>query len=410
MHYALDTSSPTEIRASITAGAAEVDDAISRFGGNARLLLADRLAREVMEKENIDPVSHPMYEGGDIKPGEEYSFTARLAVLPPIDLPDCSSLEVRLPEPGLEQEELRGVYMALLRQFAEVEEVTDGRPAKAGDIAVVDIEALAGGEEVPGMQGKDLPVRLDDSGGRLSEVRALAAGLRVGEAASGSMTCPEEFPEASFRGKEISLKVTLKALRSEKLPTLDEEFAGKLGFGSLKEMEKKVLTDAMGRKMALIKARAGEELLSGLLDKADFPVPEPVRELFVRDEVMAGRDVMLRQGVPQEEIGRRVQAALPDIRARAERHARAHCFLLALASREGLRVPEEEMDDVIARMAGKDRDPAELRKALEENGTFSDVHERLLAARAMEFLYSHAKKTVVDREGKPVQPPTPAEQ
>ncbi len=405
MHYVLDTSSPTEIRASISASAAEVDDAIRRFKEDARLLLADRLAREVMEKENIDPVSHPMYEGGDLKPGSSYDFTARLAVLPPIDLPDCSALEVRLPEPGLEQDELRGVYMAMLRQFATVEEVGDGRAAKTGDIAVVDIEALAGGEEVPGMQGRDLPVRLDDSGGRLKDVRALAEGLRVGESASGTMACPEEFPVESFRGKEISLKVTLKELRCEKLPTLDEDFAKKLGFSSLQEMEKKVLSDAMGRKMAVIKARAGEELLNGLLDKTDFPVPEPVRELFVRDEVIAGRDVMLRRGVPQEEIGRRVDAALPDIRARAERHARAHCFLLALASREGLQVPEKEMDDVIARMAGKDRDPAELRKAMEKNGTFSDVHERLLAARAMEFLYSHARKIVVDKNGEPVQPP-----
>ncbi len=405
MHYALDTSSPTEIRASISASAAEVDEAIRESGQDARLLLADRLAREVMEKEDISPVSHPMYEGGDLKPGSAYDFTARLAVLPPIELPDCSSLEVRLPEPGLEQEELRGVYLAMLRQFATVEEVSDGRPAKSGDIAVVDIEALAGGEKVPGMQGSDLPVRLDDSGGRLKEVRALAEGLRVGETANGTMSCSEEFPVESYRGKEVSLKVTLKELRCEKLPTLDEGFAKKLGFGSLRELETKVLKDAMGSKMAFIKARAGEELLNGILDKTDFPVPEPVRELFVRDEVLGGRDAMLRQGVPQEEISRRINAALPDIRVRADRHARAHCFLLALASREGLQVPEKEMEDVIARMAGKDRDPAELRKAMEKNGTFSDVHERLLAARAMEFLYSHAKKIVVDRNGDPVQPP-----
>ena len=50
MHYALDTSSPTEIRASISACAAEVDEAIRDFGEDARLLLADRLVREVMER------------------------------------------------------------------------------------------------------------------------------------------------------------------------------------------------------------------------------------------------------------------------------------------------------------------------------------------------------------------------
>ncbi len=410
MQYTLDTSTPAEVRAMITASAEEVDAAIRDFKDNARLFLADKLVGDVMEKETITPVSHPMYEGGDLVPGAAYQFTARLAVLPPIDLPDCASLEVRLPEPGLEQEELRGVYLAMLRQYATVEEVTDGRAAKTGDIAVVDIQATCGGEEVPGMQGSALQIHLDNSGGRLQDVRALAEGLHVGETASGVMTCPEDFPEKAYRGKPIDLKVSLKALRSETLPELDAAFAKKLGFGSLQELEKKVLSDAMGAKIATIKAKAGEALLNAMLEKTAFPVPEPVRALFERDEVLEGRDAMLHQGMSREEITSRINAALPDIRLRAERHARAHCFLLALAVREGLQVPEEELDDVIARMAGKDHDPAELRRIMEKNGTLSDVHERLLAARAMEYMYSKARKVVVDRDGNPVEAPQPAVQ
>ena len=406
MQYAIDRSSPTEIRAQISASPAEVDAAIGTFKENARLMLADKLTLEVMEKESITPVSHPMYEGGDLSAGVPYAFTARLAILPPIDLPDLATLEVRLPEPGLEKEELHGVFLAMLRHFATVEDVKDGRASKNGDIVQVDIEAESKGKQVPGMQAKDLTVHLDNSGGRLKEVRALAEGLHIGESAHGAMTCPEDFPEAEFRGAQINLTVTLKGLRCEKLPTLNEEFAKKLGFDTLKDLEKKVLTDAMSAKIASIKGRAGEELLGALLDKANFPVPEPVRALFERNEVLEGRDFMLRQGLPQEEITKRINAALPDIRAKAGRHARAHCFLLALAQRDGLQVTEKEIDEVITRMAGKDRDPAELRKAMEKNGTFSDLHERLLAARAMDYMYSKAKKIVVDRDGKPVKAPS----
>ena len=164
----------------------------------------------------------------------------------------------------------------------------------------------------------------------------------------------------------------------------------------------------MARKIAAIKARAGETLLNGLLDKTDFPLPEPVRALFVRNELLEARDIMLRQGLQREEITARLQDMRQGLETQAERHARAHCYLLALAFRENLQVPEKELEDVLEKMAGKDGSPAELRKAMEKNGALSDVQERLLAARAMEFLYSHTRKVVVDREGKPVQAPQKA--
>ncbi|MBP3730740.1 MAG: trigger factor [Mailhella sp.] len=407
MQYVLDKSMPTEVRVKIRADAAEVDEAIRDYKENARVLLADKLVAQLLEREKINPVSRPMYEGDELKPGQSYEFTARLAVLPLINLPDYASLEVRLPEPGLEPEELRGVFLSLLRHFADVREVTDGRKATAGDIAVVDIEAAADGVDVPEMHAHDLRVHLDEKG-RLKDVSVVVMGLSTGETGNGTIVCPDDFPRESLRGKRISLKITLNKLFSEQLPTLDAEFAKKIGFDTLDALEKKVLSDAMGNKIAAIKTMAGEKLLNDLLDKTDFPLPEPVRALFIRNEFLEARDIMLRAGMQREQITARLQEQRTAMEAQAERHARAHCYLLALAFRENLQVPEKELEKAIAQMAGKNGNPAELRKNMEKNGTLSDVQERLLTVRAMEFLYSHVHKVVVDRNGNPVEAPQKA--
>ncbi len=393
MHYTLDRSQPGELRAAIRLDAGEVDAALAEYGTDARVMLADRAAADVLAAERISSPGHPMYEGGDLQPGREYDFTARFSLLPTLAPFDCSSMEVSMPEPVLGEGELRGIFLGILRRNGTIAEITDGSPAAQGDIAVVDIDAAADGNDVPGMTARDLRLRLDEeSGPRLAAVRALVTGLRAGETADGAMPCPMDFPDEALRGKSIGLRVTLKSLLRETLPALDDAFAAKLGFDSLKDLEKKALDDALAARSVQIRAHAAEELLSLILRTQDFPLPEPMRVFYVRSALGEAGQQLLRQGVPQERIPARLEALRADLEGRAARNARVHCLLLAVARDRNITVPEEETDKVLQGMAGPQGNVAELRFAMEKNGGLKDIRERLLAVRAMDSLFEGARK------------------
>ena len=393
MHYTLDRSQPGEIKAAITLDAAEVDAAIGKYKENARIMLADKAAEDVLAREQIASPGRPMYEGGDLQQGAAYAFTARFALLPAIAPADYSALEVRMEEPAVSQDELRNVFLGLLRRNGVISEVEDGRPAEGGDIAIVDIDASVDGMDVPGMTARDLRLRLDESSGeRLAAVRSIVLGMRAGETGTGAMSCPKDFPEEAFREQRVDLRVTLKSLLREKLPTLDDAFAKRLGFDSLQALEKKALADATDAKAMQIRARAAEDVLARLMQDQKFPLPEPMRVLYVNNELGAAAQELRRQGAAQEEIPARLEAARPAIESRAAWNARVHCYLLAVARDQKLEVPEDEVSRALAGMAGPDGNVAELRFAMERNGGLKELRERMLAVRAMDFIFQRVRK------------------
>ena len=112
MQYTLDRSSPVELSISIQAESIEVDAAFRKDPNDPRKTLADTLLSSILEKEHIDPISSPAYEGPELIPGNAYSFSVRFSVLPPIDIPEFSTLEIRVPRPDMEPEELRQLFWA----------------------------------------------------------------------------------------------------------------------------------------------------------------------------------------------------------------------------------------------------------------------------------------------------------
>ena len=97
-----------------------------------------------------------------------------------------------------------------------------------------------------------------------------------------------------------------------------------------------------------------------------------------------------------------------DMHRNAREQARSHVFLLALAEREHIRVSEQDMQSEIERMARNMKsDPAAVRERLDGSGLADDVRERILAAKALTYLYNKAHKVVVDESGNVVPPPVP---
>ena len=76
--------------------------------------------------------------------------------------------------------------------------------------------------------------------------------------------------------------------------------------------------------------------------------------------------------------------------------ARTELFLLAVAGKEGLAVSPQEIDAVLKRYSDQTgQNFFELKRHYEENGLVIPLKDRILADKAMEFIYSKAQVTEV---------------
>jgi trigger factor len=232
----------------------------------------------------LQPTEQPAYayelpEADDAS----WTFTAEFPVQPKPEPADWSVLEVPKLEVEVPAEAVDEQLEELRRVAAEIVPI-EGRPAQAGDVAVVDI--------VTGDQAqRDLVV--DIGAGRLiEEIEAGIVGLGVGESGDAEYELSE--------GAKRTVTITVKEILEKVLPPLDDEVArATTEFLTLEELRSDIVQRIREQIDAEIEGRFRATALDQLVDATDVTpgrlvVEARVRELlngFVRSLASRGIDV-----------------------------------------------------------------------------------------------------------------------
>ncbi len=361
------------------------DQIAAKAGGK----LADRAAARAVSEWGLIPVGRFAFEGGTPSPDRPFHFTLTVDVLPELVLPeDLSTLKVEWPEQEGEENALADFVRRVRRHHATLEEQPD-RPCGKGDTVFVDVRSCEG-KAIPGMEAENIPLDLEEPEPGIIE---LVWGLRPGEEREGELLCPSGYPDPALRGMPVRVRARVRRLCRRILPEIDEAFAAKNGFSSLKALKQFMFEKAMEERLASIRAQMKRNLLDLLLEGKNFPVPETLIRRALRGRQQEA-DRFLREGGLSEGERRKVLARMEqECRTQAEREARAEALLLALARREKLAVPDAELDRRVRAMAGgTGRDPQKMRAVLEETGAIRELEETLLAEEAWELLFRCAVK------------------
>jgi trigger factor len=95
------------------------------------------------------------------------------------------------------------------------------------------------------------------------------------------------------------------------------------------------------------------------------------------------------------------QELVQQVRATAERAARADLALRAVAVQEGIGATDEELEQEIERIAERlEEKPAKVRRDLERRGILEAVRSDIARGKALRLLVDHAD--VVDEAGNPL--------
>src|SRR5919197_339177 len=158
----------------------------------------------------IRPVAAPEYDY-DLPDSEDapFHFTATVPVQPKPEPADWTKLEVPYVEPEVPQEVVDQELEELRGSVAELAPV-DGRPARTGDVVVIDVLAEGGEGQ------RDLVVELG-AGRLVEELERALTGAEPGVTKDVELRQPD--------GTTAKATVTLKELKEKVLPPLDDEVA-----------------------------------------------------------------------------------------------------------------------------------------------------------------------------------------
>ena len=319
----------------------------------------------------------------------EYSFSFELA--PEIDLPNYVGVKVEEEKAEADPKVVAKVEERILDNRAETKIIEDVRNPQDGDVVTVTFGVYEGDKILDGIQAENFEISLGQNQA-LPEFEALVKELKQGENGEKDVEFPADFINTRLAGKKALIKATLHAIKVRTVPVMTDELAKKVGYDDMAKLRTALAESYLANRKNLHKSAAQKKLVDSLLAQVTFPLPPSLVESRLDMLLSELAENLERRGKSLESLGKTMEQLRTENRVRAEDMARTELFLLAVASKEGLAVSPQEIDAVLKRFSDQSgQNFFELKRHYEESGMVVPLKDRILADKAMEYIYSKAE-------------------
>ena len=363
----------------------EVEDDVARR-------LVERAYLSAISEHHVDAVGAPQLTPVRLDQEKPFAFEARVEVRPKVDPKDYRGLPFKRVQVAVIDPEVDERLEAMRQRVARLEPVEGRTVAEPGDFAIVDYTGNIEGQPFPGSAAEDVTVEVaagDLMRGNVAEL----AGAVVGQKRELDHTFAADDSEASRAGKTAHFSFTLKGLKRQLVPPLDDDFAKEVGGGeTLAELKAKVRGDLESAARNRAAQDEREQLVKGLVERNPFDLPKAMIERGLDAMLDGALRMMARQGLDPSRLNLDFSSLREEMRPKAEAEVRGALLLQAVAEKEGLSVNSEELDARTAQYATESGAPLhQVRKAFKEPEQKRALEQRVREEKTVEFLKAAAK-------------------
>jgi trigger factor len=220
-------------------------------------------------------------------------------------------------------------------------------------------------------------------GRAIPDVEERIMSLLPGESVEATVRFPDDFPEEAKRGQTRDIHVTLREVKRQQLPTLDDAFAREVGdFESLEALRSAVGADLAKEAEREADARVRAQLIEQIVTANAVTAPRPLVERALAAYAQA-------YGVPEEQWPRFAE----EFRPIAENQVRRDLVLDHVVETQQLAATEAELDQRIQELAARRGTPggaAELYASLEKAKRLRDVARSITEEKVFAYLLSQS--------------------
>lgn len=357
-----------------------------------RALIPDSY-QEALTQAAIEPVSQPAVEDVHFHAGEPLRYRAVVEVKPPVAVQDYRGVPLEREKIEVSDQEVDRALEYLREDAAEYAPM-EGWPALKDDLVILDHEGSVNGKPFKGGSGKNLTVALGHEG-YLPGFTEQLSGTQKNETKQFSLQMPADYPRKELAGRSVDFRVTVKEVKKRRVPELNDDFAKSVGdVETLAALRDKLRQQLLQRKTREQDAALKRTLMDKLVQQTAVEVPEAMVEreaaALLEELAMTFRTTGgVVEGLPDNP-----EALQAHARETATRRVKEALLLEAVAKQEQLTVADEEIASEVNTLAGLYRkDPAAVRRALEDPARRAGLAGRLLERKALDFLFRHATIT-----------------
>lgn len=357
-------------------------------------LVGDSIGSAI-EKGEFRTLGEPDIDLEKIKLPEtgEMSFSFEVEVAPDFELPELKGIKVTKTTVEIDDEQI-DEQLDRWRQSQARFEPTD-EAAEEADTVIAD--ARISGEGIDELHRKDLTLRVAPGqveGLPLVDLGESLTGRKSGDQAVLTVNVPEAHPNEEWRGKKLTVELTIGQVSRRIMPEIDEEFAAGAGFESLTDLRGFLAKNLELRAVQESRRALHKQVSDYLLENTEFDLPEGVAARHTAQTLQRRYVQLLQAGVPREKIDENLTELQAAATEQAKHDLKLSMILGKIADQESIEVTEDEVNAAIAAMARQyNRRPERLRQELQKDGAISPVESSIREEKAIEKLLETAEIT-----------------
>ena len=361
---------------------------VRKFGdslkGEALGKIIEKAVGEIFDDETFPRESRPLpYSTPEVRDEpkldleSDLTFSLVYDVLPEVKVETWQGFEAEVPEVAISDEDLGRELETIQERNSIVLDKNEGDAAASGDVLTVNYcelgdSASSPGEVLAGSEREDFTFTLS-SGHNIYKFDDDVTGMKKGETKEFVKTYPADFDDKELAGKTKKIRVTLTALKSKKLPELDDDLAQDVDekFKTLDDLKNSIrerLNKDLENRLRGIKTNM---LLEKIMEKTPVEIPESMlrMELDSRWRNLARRFNTDSDGLYKMMGGEkeRAESIIEGWKPDAVKALHSRLIVETLIEELKLEASDEEAEKEIERLAAETSSPLEeVKKYYEE--------------------------------------------
>ena len=347
---------------------------------------------EEESKEEI--VSTPEIKVTQIEKGKAFIYEATVALKPEVTLGEYKGVEVKKAEAVVTDEDVENELTAARKKNGRLIDVEDGA-IEDGDNTIIDFTGYIDDKTFDGGAGTDYPLVIG-SHSFIEGFEDQLIGKKKGETCDVNVTFPAEYHADELAGKPAKFVVTIKEVKRNELPELNDEFASEVSdFDTLDEYKADIRKKLQEKKEQDAKVENENNVIEKVVENAQMELPQPMVDTQAREMVENYARRLQSQGLNINDYmkytGMTPEKLMEQMRPEAEKRIKTRLVLEKVVEVENVEVSDEKLDEQINEIAASYKlEGAKLKEMMGEREK-EQIREDLKVQAAIDLLVEQAK-------------------
>ena len=346
------------------------------------------------EESKEEIVSTPEIKVTQIEKGKAFIYEATVALKPEVTLGEYKGVEVKKAEAVVTDEDVENELTAARKKNGRLIDVEDGT-IEDGDNTIIDFTGYIDDKTFDGGAGTDYPLVIG-SHSFIEGFEDQLIGKKKGETCDVNVTFPAEYHADELAGKPAKFVVTIKEVKRNELPELNDEFASEVSdFDTLDEYKADIRKKLQEKKEQDAKVENENNVIEKVVENAQMELPQPMVDTQAREMVENYARRLQSQGLNINDYmkytGMTPEKLMEQMRPEAEKRIKTRLVLEKVVEVENVEVSDEKLDEQINEIAASYKlEGAQLKEMMGEREK-EQIREDLKVQAAIDLLVEQAK-------------------